>query len=102
MLHASPPQWPVNPEGVASGEWHRVTVKTANRSVANRRKRSAGRSKMCKTKPIWNQRKAHCRLRLNRPFQSLGVENEAKARRQWLENSGQWPAVSECEAGGPR
>ena len=29
----------------------------------------------------------------------MGVENEAKARRQWLENSGQWSVASECEAG---
>src|SRR5208337_2931608 len=56
-LHASPPPWPVNLEGVAGGERRQVTVKTANRSVANRRKRSAGRRKMCKTKPKIHRRK---------------------------------------------
>lgn len=35
---------------------------------------------MCKTKPIWNQRKVHCRLGLNCPCPSLRVENEAKGR----------------------
>src|SRR5271157_4140277 len=66
---------------VARGEGRRVTVKTANPSPTSRRKRSAGRRKMCKTKPIRNQRKARCRLRLNRPCPSLRVENEANPRR---------------------
>src|SRR5208337_140328 len=59
-LHASPRPWPVNPEGVAS-----------------RRKRGARHRKMCKTKPIRNQRKVHCCMRLNHRRPSLRVENEA-------------------------
>ena len=39
---------------------------------------------MCKTKPIRNQRKTLCRLRLNRPCPSLRVENEAKRREPTL------------------
>src|SRR5208337_1804516 len=65
-LHASPPQWPVDPEGVASGEGRRLTLKTANPSAASRRKRRPRPQKRRKTKPIRNQRKDLCRLRLNR------------------------------------
>ncbi len=38
-LHASCPQWPVNLEGVASGEWRREAVKKANPSATSRRQR---------------------------------------------------------------
>jgi len=58
-------QWPLNPERVAS-----------------RCKRRAGHCKMCKTKPIWNQRKVHCCLRLNRLRPSRRVKNEANSHRQ--------------------
>jgi len=82
-LHASPVQWPVNLERVVS-----------------RRKRSAGRRKMCKTKPIRNQRKALCRLVLSRPCPSLRVENEAKGRELTLHAPRLTPTVaSEWETG---
>src|SRR5208337_2926882 len=89
-------QWPVNPERMASGKWRRVAVGKANpkqwsvasgqwpvnpERVASRRKRSAGCREMRKTKPIRNQRKARCRLWLNRLCPSLSVENEAN----WVE-----------------
>jgi len=93
-------QWPMSLERVASGEWWRVAVGKANPSAASRRKRSAGRRKMCKTKPIRNQRKFHCRLRLNRPCPSLPVENEAKVRGLTLHAPRLTPPVaSECEVG---
>ncbi len=92
-------QWPVNPEGAASGKWPRVAAGKANPSAASRRKRGDWHQKRRQTKPIRNQRKAHCRLRLNRLCPSLRVENEAKARRQWRVASGHWSVASECEAG---
>jgi len=92
-LHASSPQWPVSLKRVASGDWRRVAAGKANpkqwsvasgqwpvnlERVASRREGSARHRKMCKTKPIRNQRKVHCRLKLNHPCPSLRVENEAK------------------------
>jgi hypothetical protein len=71
-------EWPV-----ASGQWP-VNPKR----VASRCKRRAGHCKMCKTKPIQNQRKARCRLMLNRRRPSRRVENEANSPRQWRAASG--------------
>src|SRR5271157_3503470 len=42
----------------------------------------------CQTKPIRNQRKVHCRLRLNRPRPSLRVENEAIYERPVVKRGG--------------
>src|SRR5208283_3870364 len=80
-------------DGVASGEWrvaNEIGVTVNPKSAIQNRKGSAGHRKMCQTKPIRNQRKALCRLRLNRRRPSRRAENEANSHRQWRVAGGQW------------
>ena len=74
-------------ETVVSSQW---SVVSESGESGEPTKEECRYRKMCKTKPIRNQRKVHCRLGLNRPCPSLRVGNEAEARRQWRMASGAW------------